>query len=367
MAKRGARTLARTASTAGDGPSRRLARGVSAAEMVAVESERSATDLEVEGAAPAPVVNHAERPPPPPPRDEGPVNADFVRALLSDHASRISQQVQRMQQTIATSLDQNLATTLGQLDAGYQRRFASIEGVVQEHQVQLDGIRGELLRQSQRLAEGEAAIYRSATQRVEQAVDDEAFNREIDNKILKLRTQTSVSVEAARLAIASTLADMELSADAVSLVGGTFGKSYVLQFSGSDVVQRARAKKFVLLQKLSNSEYRKLEASDTSGNRIPVFVEPDKNPRMVKTETLARRLKKILGQHTRSEFSVRRSDQTVFSGNTPVARIKDVTPESYRIEWSQEWKREHPSVDFGRVAAELSEAFVDRVANTSWG
>ena len=272
-----------------------------------------------------------------------------------------------MQQTIATSMDQNLATTLGQLDAGYQRRFASLEGVVQEHHVHLEGIRGELLRQSQRLAAGEAAIFRSATQRVEQAVDDEAFNREIDNRILRLRTQTSISAEAARLAIASTLADMELSADAVSLVGGTSGKSYELQFSGSDVVQRARAKKFVLLQKLSNTEYRKLEATDSSGNRIPVFVEADKNPRTVKTETLARRLKKILGQHTRSEFSVRRSDQTVFSGSSPVARIKDVTPESYRIEWSQEWRREHPSVDFGRVAVELSAAFVDRVANTSWG
>ena len=87
--------------------------------------------------------------------DDAAVSAGFVRRLLEEHSTRVSAQLdagwRSARGQLQSSLDQNLAVTLGQLDTAYQRRFASLERGAELQERKVASLNAELLVVSERL------------------------------------------------------------------------------------------------------------------------------------------------------------------------------------------------------------------------
>ena len=348
------RQLVRSASTVGDRTSRRLAREGTSASQVPRASGRASslssdTDLEVEGGSPP--------------------NADFVRHLLEEHSIRMSAQLDagllEARTQLQTVFAQNLSTTLSKLDVSYQRRFVGLERAVSEHDLRFERLHAELMEQQARICKLEEAIYKPFTKLEAELVDDD-FNRPVDSLLLRGRTLSNVSIEAFQRSLEATIVAMAIPAEEVVVKGSSPGKSFEVTFHGSAVVQAARCKKFLALQKLPDRTYRKLVATDSAGAETPVFVETDKNRCTIKGELLTRKARKLLEAAAGRQLSVRKSDNAVFQGPEPVVRIRDVTPAAFRVEWNRDWREANPAVQ-ADCLRELDELFADRAARASWG
>ena len=366
------RELVRTTSSAGDRTSRHLARASSVASSAAPRSSRP-RDRDRLLAVAEPIVAGEDRSSDTDnsvvsSADGGSLSASFVRKLLAEHSSRMAAQLDSgllaARNQMQSALDQNLSSTLSQLDLSYQRRFSGIERVVDLQEQRIECLRAELKEQRERTEKLEEAIYKPFT-KLETELADDDFVRAVNGCLLRARTLSNVAIESIKKSLEPTLAAMSLPPGEVFVGGGTPGRSFEISFSGSELVQQARCKKSLSLQRLPDRTFRKVEAVDSAGAVTAVFVEPDKNRQTIKSELLSRKARRILETITGQTFSVRKSDFTVFQGPLPVLRIRDVTSASHRVEWNRDWQEANPTVVPGCLR-ELDELFADRASRASW-
>ncbi len=124
---------------------------------------------------------------------------------------------------------------------------------------------------------------------------------------------------------------MRVDVGAFSIVSPGVCKSHLLRFSGAEGLAEQRARKFMQLQKVGTS-WRKLGALDEKQVSQPLFVDGDKNPKMVRTDILSKRLALLLEKHTQKKFYPKRKEGKVFIDYVPVARILVTSADAFSVE-----------------------------------
>ncbi len=125
-----------------------------------------------------------------------------------------------------------------------------------------------------------------------------------------------------------------------------------------------RARKFMQLQKVGVA-WRKLSALDENGSAQPLFVDGDKNPKMVRTEVLTKRLAALLEKHTKKKFFPKRKEGKVFIDYAPVARLQITAADAFIVEWNLS-KVAELGLDKAAITEELRAAGPGE-ADIQWG
>lgn len=120
------------------------------------------------------------------------------------------------------------------------------------------------------------------------------------------------------------------------------------------------------LLKEPSGRWRRSEVETPAKERLPVYADIDKNRATIKGETMARRLAKLLASKGISgEFRARKHDFSVSKDWAPFARVVDVTPAHFGIQWNIAALRDL-DLDKAALASDVMASVVPQ-SQVSWG
>jgi hypothetical protein len=192
------------------------------------------------------------------------------------------------------------------------------------------------------------------------------FERLLDHSIIKIRAQTEVSRKEVKQAITVVLAEMELSESQYVFDGkDELAKLHTLRFRGAGGLAGNRAKKLLMLQNTA-SGWRKLHANDEKGAKWELYLDGDKNRKMVKAEVLAKKLAAAISPHLPGgkRTCVKRSAGVVSVDFVPLARIIIKNEHAFTIDWNAI----HPVKSIPKEAIEKEiRSATEASEGTAWG
>ncbi len=107
-----------------------------------------------------------------------------------------------------------------------------------------------------------------------------------------------------------------------------------MRFCGAPRLAEQRARKFMQMQKTSTG-WRKLSAAYEKEEEQEMYVDADKNKKMVRTEVLTKKLAMLLDRRpggAKKTFPKRAAGK-IFLDFVPLARIMVQNAEEYAVEW----------------------------------
>lgn len=227
---------------------------------------------------------------------------------------------------------------LKKMEKDSDRQFLEHTTQISEIQKRIAALEGErpiLRSQMVELQQGLAVAEKAASQ-VPVEAGSEEFDRPLDTTIIKIRSREVLSQKAVLDSIQCIIDEMALGADQFSLTGKGVGKYHILQFKGSGGLAQSRARKFMALQRLpGDAGWRKLQGKDEHGQSQDIYVDGDKNRKMVSTEILTKKLGALIAKHVGGQKVVpKRAEGKVWIGWTPVAWITVVSKEEFNVQWN---------------------------------
>ena len=88
--------------------------------------------------------------------------------------------------------------------------------------------------------------------------------------------------------------DANLQPSMVELVGSAPARRFVLLVKGGRDIAVPRALALTRALKDAAGRWRNFQSTDTNGNVVPIFINPDKSPKQIRTEVQCKHLHKIL-------------------------------------------------------------------------
>jgi hypothetical protein len=159
---------------------------------------------------------------------------------------------------------------------------------------------------------------------IKEYVDEGLFARKVDSTLLRINTPDLCTADALRGALASWLADADVTDSAV-LTADTPSpsKRFTLQFSGTPGLAENRVRKARALLRLAPGSWRTfpdyVTAAGSSSNRV--YVDLDKSPKTIKMERDTKRIRKALETtHPDLQFRTNLFDGSCSCNGMPVAR-----------------------------------------------
>ncbi len=148
--------------------------------------------------------------------------------------------------------------------------------------------------------------------------------------------------------------------------GAELDKKFTLQFSGNANLASARASKFLQLQRVGRV-WRDIGVPDPDNKRQRAYVDADKSPKQSKKEMLTKRLAAVVKEsYPGLDVYARRRQGEVTLSWLALARIVDLTADSYRIEWNIP-EAAKANIDKDAAACKLAERERKPGAEIEWG
>ena len=194
----------------------------------------------------------------------------------------------------------------------------------------------------------------------------EGFERAIDTTIVRARTGDKISKAGLLAALQETADEMRLPAGQMVIDGAEIDKRFTIRFNGNANLAAARAAKFLQLQK-TGATWRDVGVADVDGKRQRVFLDGDKNPKQTRREILTKKLANVLHElYPQAELFANRRQGEVKIGWVALARLADLTQDSYRIEWNLP-EAAKANIDKETVLQRLTERDRKPGADIEWG
>ncbi len=139
-----------------------------------------------------------------------------------------------------------------------------------------------------------------------------------------------------------------------------------MQFSGNNNLASARVSKFLQLQKVGRV-WRDIGVQDADNKRQRVYVESDKNAKQAKKEMVTNKFAAVIKEsYLALDIFARRRQGEVTLSWLALARLVDITPDSFRIEWNIP-EAAKAGIDKESVARKLAERDRRPRADIEWG
>ena len=165
---------------------------------------------------------------------------------------------------------------------------------------------------------------------------DPSFDRQVDTTIIKVNLAMDVArtlVQEALLASLTAAAN-----DAWKIEGPDCGQRFTIKFAGAGGIAAKRAAKFQHNMRLADGSFARFFVAAAGGQNVEVFTAPDKSPETVRTEIMARRLKKTIDKlhpALASKTRCNKKDGTVSVDWVAVARVVVASKEApVKVVWN---------------------------------
>lgn len=202
------------------------------------------------------------------------------------------------------------------------------------------------------------------------ASSSDDFNRDTDKRILIVTCNAAVSrdsvLEVLAPFIRETIPDetLETSAGGVAsppfvLEGADVGKKWIIQFHGDLTTASLRAAKIFTSRRSRAGVWRDLSLNIPGGGKEKLYIELDKNGKQTLKEMLARKLQKILNEHSGATDSrskewnwLRRDEGVVGRGKEKLCKIDFNEDDRPRLGWNDK-AVEQLAIDKEAISAEF--------------
>ena len=241
---------------------------------------------------------------------------------------------------IASAMDAGLGRMSTQLEEQFEEFDKNIQLQFTAQQAQINALTDRFQAASSTTRELTTTIQRlddtlaAVESQVPIHIATEGFERAIDTTIVRARTGDKISKAGLLAALQETADEMRLPAGQMVIDGAEIDKRFTIRFNGNANLAAARAAKFLQLQK-TGATWRDVGVADVDGKRQRVFLDGDKNPKQTRREILTKKLATVLHEHyPQAELFANRRQGEVKIGWVALARLADLTQDSYRIEWN---------------------------------
>ena len=256
--------------------------------------------------------------------------------------------------TITEAQTANAVKLAGIIQANHDQSEARMDAFDQDlqnhndlhksHKTDLEEVRKEM-------AEFRARIGMAETNTVDTKIlSDDLYNRAVDKSVLILTTMGGdlVTKDSVLESVTEWLTDAGVADGAWSIKSKEKEKRFVVRFKGAALIAAGLAQRATLALK-QDGEWRNLQATNSDGNRIRLFANPDKNPHQNKVEINTRRLRGILAAEPGFEDTrifANLKDGQLFVNYIPIAEIKcnDVEKDTV-VRWNPKGLQKLPTFD----------------------
>lgn len=261
--------------------------------------------------------------------------ADFATAQDSKFAAFEEKQKEEHKR-LRADFKADLAAFISPLDKGYRKRLDRIEMEQADVRAEVRSRRTQREQMSVKVgAFGDTPQQAASATPPSIAIDSDDFHRAPLDTIARVRAQSDTTAPALFDPFKPTLNQMRLDPDAFEWDAQPLGRASTLQFAGAPELARLRVRKFVSLLTDPSGRWQRFQAEAAAGEHFMVYAGIDKNRATIRGETLSRRLSRFLTDKAiGGVFGSRRQDFSVSRDWTPIARIMDMTPDGFRIQWN---------------------------------
>lgn len=269
--------------------------------------------------------------------NQPPVRSELAQ-ILSNFNSRTKRAVDAAQSKLQQELHAEVHHLLAELDASNQRQFQEHASQISELRLATKDLRKEFETLVTELTAVRASICSiTAPRAIETEARDESFDAPPNPTIIRLNCHEMVDRGAVAASIQGWLSEAELAlADQVDLRGpvGGLSKKWTLIFHGAPALAQRRVRKALLLLKSSDGQWRNFEVTTPTTRVLPLYIGPDKNPKRIATEVLAKKAhKEIERQLPGKKLHLLKADGIITINGRSLCKVTPYADGSFDLHW----------------------------------
>ena len=272
--------------------------------------------------------------------------------------------------TITEAQTANAVTLAGIMQANQDQNEARMDAFdqdLQNHNDLFKSYKTDWEEMRKEMADLRARVGMAETNTVDTKIlSDDLYNRAVDKGILVITTMGGdlVTKDSVLESVTEWLTDAGVADAAWSIKSKEKEKRFVVRFKGAAIIAAGLAQRATHALK-QDGEWRNLQATNSDGNRIRLFINPDKNPHQNKVEISTRRLRGILAAEPGFEDTrifANLKDGQLFVNYIPIAEIKCSDSEKDTVvRWNPKGLQKLPTFDRFALVEKLNLKKADKI------
>ena len=263
------------------------------------------------------------------------VRRSELDTLLAGWADEVKEHQTKTTTDSTNKYQESLANMLGKYDARANERFMAVETSVAnlaDNHDKLATEQADLRAQVQQLTKAMAVAEATV---LPNKADPADFDRKIDGTIIRINTNSLVSLEALTAVVADAWTSVGINPNSVKVTGPKIGKLFVARFEKNDANTAARRVRKTM-DGLRNTEgvWKKFQIPSPGGELVEAYLDMDKSPQTKKQEAAARRLSRCFKEAVDQPFHLNKKDSTISMEWMPIARIECPDADSTKVFWN---------------------------------
>ena len=248
---------------------------------------------------------------------------------LSNQVQGISSKIDAMDSRIA-GVESGLNSCKSTLDK-HELEIQQILAQLQQHNVSRETLENKAKKIEQRLATAESSQP--------QPLDD-SFDRAPNPTLIKTNSKALIAKEALESEFAILAAKSNLAPDSFKIMGPPVAQYFTIQFLGTPNLAAARANMVLRSLKQDDGTWSRFLVKDPQDMQVPVFLGPDKSPKQIRTEVLAKRLATVLEGFKLEDLHVNRRRGQVSYKWRPLCMVHIESRDKPELLWDAAYAKE---------------------------
>ena len=264
-----------------------------------------------------------------------------------------------------TTISQEFGTALRGYDEQVCGKFEEVHDKISAMAARLSALEDSSSIQTKAVAsiEKELVIMEKTTT-ITEVQQNSAFDRDLDGTILRIDThqKTEMALASIQQAVTAWLAEANLSPDKFEVLGQRLGNSFVVKFTGDRPLATRRAASAMGALRKADGGWLDLRAIDADDKQIRLYVNTDKNGRMVRLEREGKKLQRAIQEGSPGTKVVFLRRDAVISFNFKAIAKIEVSPDGpTKLSWN-----EKALVDTGIDKVEVTRKFSTNASEPIW-
>ena len=194
---------------------------------------------------------------------------------------------------IKTTISAEFGVTLKGYDEQVCEKFDEVNGKIEAMAARLSALEDSSSSQVAQVATiAKELVIMEKTTTIAEVQQQSSFDRDLDGTILRIDThqKTEMALASISSAVTAWMAEANLSPEKFEVLGPRLGSNFVVKFSGERQLATKRAASAMGALRKANGEWLDLRAVDADDKQIRLYVNTDKNGRMVRLEREGKKL-----------------------------------------------------------------------------
>ena len=277
-----------------------------------------------------------------------------ARSSRNDGSNAVMAELQRLSGLVATQGNnlsnqvQGVSSQLNELGT----RVQAVETGLESCKSTLDKHEQEIQQILQHLKQSDASreMLESKAKGIEQRLAtaessepqplDDTFDRPANPTLIKTNSKALIAKEALESEFCKLVERNKLPSDCFKINGPPVSQYFTIQFLGAANLASGRANLVLRGLKQDDGTWERFLVQDPQKQLVQVYLGPDKSPKQVKTEVLAKRLLSVLEGFRFENLHLNRRSGQVLCNWRPLAMVHIESKESSELMWDKAFASE---------------------------